>query len=62
MGGGYYDRSFAFRRHAPAPPLLIGAAYAGQEIETLDAQDWDVRMDAVATDRGWIDCTPEEIS
>ena len=60
MGGGYYDRSFAFRKHAPAPPLLIGAAYASQELETLDAQDWDVRLDAVATDRGWIDCSPED--
>ena len=60
MGGGYYDRSFAFRKQAKAPPLLIGAAYAAQETDELHMQDWDVRLDAVATERGWIDCIPEE--
>lgn len=59
MGGGYYDRSFAFRRRAKTPPLLIGAAYTAQEIDVLQAQDWDVRMDAVATECGWIDCASE---
>ena len=62
MGGGYYDRSFAFRQHTPVPPLLIGAAYANQELDVLDAQNWDVRLDAVATERGWIDFTSEENS
>jgi 5-formyltetrahydrofolate cyclo-ligase len=47
--------------HAPAPPLLIGAAYASQKLEALDAQDWDVRLDAVATENGWIDCPPKDI-
>jgi 5-formyltetrahydrofolate cyclo-ligase len=56
MGGGYYDASFAFRRHQSAPPLLIGAAFACQEIESLDAQDWDVALDGVATEAAWIDC------
>lgn len=56
MGGGYYDRSFAARRHQPAPPLLVGVAYAAQELDGLDTQDWDVRLDAVATETGWIDC------
>lgn len=56
MGGGYYDASFAFRQHKPAPPLLIGAAYACQEIDALDAAEWDVALDAVATEAGWIDC------
>lgn len=60
MGGGYYDRSFAFRQHAPAPPLLIGAAYATQEIDCFDAQGWDVNLDAIATERGWIDCSSKE--
>lgn len=50
MGGGWYDRSFAFRQHQPAPPWLVGAAYAEQRIESIDAADWDVRLDAVCTD------------
>lgn len=55
MGGGYYDTSFVFRRNAPAPPQLIGIAYACQEIEVLEAESWDVNLDAVVTERGWID-------
>ena len=56
MGGGYYDASFGFRKHNPAPPVLIGAAFACQEIDAFEAQDWDVALDAVATETDWIDC------
>jgi 5-formyltetrahydrofolate cyclo-ligase len=51
-GGGYYDRSFAFRKQQSAPPLLIGAAYACQETNAIDAQPWDVGLDAVVTENG----------
>jgi 5-formyltetrahydrofolate cyclo-ligase len=52
MGGGWYDRSFAFRRtHAP-PPWLVGAAFATQQCEDgITRQPWDVALDAVCTDR-----------
>jgi 5-formyltetrahydrofolate cyclo-ligase len=52
MGGGWYDRSFAFRRtHAP-PPWLVGAAFATQQCEVgITRQPWDVALDAVCTDR-----------
>jgi len=53
MGGGYYDRSFAFRRDRPAPPLLVGIAYACQEVPALAAEPWDVDLDALATEREW---------
>ena len=59
MGGGFYDASFAFRKTRPAPPLLIGAAYTCQELGHLEAADWDVRLDAIATERGWIDCAQQ---
>ena len=58
QGGGWYDRSFAFRlastsqardRSAMASPRMIGIAYDDQRIEALDAADWDVPLDAVAT-------------
>lgn len=51
MGGGWYDRSFAFRQHQPGPPWLVGAAYAEQRIDSIEAADWDVRLDAVCTDK-----------
>jgi len=60
MGGGYYDASFAFRKSSAAPPLLMGAGYACQEIETLQPQPWDVALDAMATENEWIKCTPWE--
>ncbi|QDW67065.1 5-formyltetrahydrofolate cyclo-ligase [Luteimonas granuli] len=53
MGGGWYDRSFAFRHHRPAPPLLVGAGFAFQQVEgELRSEDWDVQLDAVCTERG----------
>lgn len=56
MGGGYYDRSFAFRQKAAAPPALVGIAYSFQEIGTLAADPWDVPLDAVLTEREAIVC------
>ena len=52
-GAGYYDRSFAFLAGQPRParPLLIGIAYAFQEVDALDAQSWDVTLDLIATDQ-----------
>jgi 5-formyltetrahydrofolate cyclo-ligase len=55
MGGGYYDRSFAFRQHAPAPPWLVGAGYSFQRLDAWQAQPWDVRLDAIATDSEFIE-------
>ncbi len=53
-GGGYYDRSFAFLAGVarPARPLLVGIGYALQEVESLAAAEWDIDLDAVATEDG----------
>ena len=51
MGGGYYDRTLAFRlqrRHIHRP-LLIGLAHELQCVESLDPQPWDVPLDVVIT-------------
>ncbi len=50
-GGGYYDRALAAPR-AGRRPLLVGYAYAAQEVATVPAEAWDVRLDAVVTERG----------
>jgi 5-formyltetrahydrofolate cyclo-ligase len=57
MGGGWYDRSFAFRNgSAPGatapPPWLVGAAFAAQQVEALATEPWDVALDAVCTENG----------
>lgn len=49
QGGGWYDRSFAFRRGTTGAPRLIGVGYDWQQVEALEAADWDVPLDAAAT-------------
>lgn len=58
-GGGYYDRAFAFLNEQirPTEPLLVGVAYAFQELAEISSQDWDVPLDFIATERELIDCT-----
>ncbi|MBV6415970.1 MAG: hypothetical protein CMLOHMNK_00497 [Steroidobacteraceae bacterium] len=60
MGGGYYDRAFAFRRHRwhPSRPRLIGIAFACQQVEALPATSHDLRLDAVITERGLVRMVP----
>jgi 5-formyltetrahydrofolate cyclo-ligase len=58
-GAGYYDRSFAFLRHQnrPSKPLLVGVAYAFQEVLSLQPEAWDVALDYICTDRELLACT-----
>lgn len=51
MGGGWYDRSFAFRHERNPPPHLVGAAFAMQQVPSFEAEAWDVRLDAVCTEQ-----------
>ncbi len=59
MGGGYYDRSFAFCLQQPIAerPRLIGVAYGLQLVDSLPVERWDVPLDGVVTERGmlWFD-------
>ena len=50
MGGGWYDRTLAFRHDRLPPPHLVGAAFDIQQVDGVGAQAWDVRMDAVCTE------------
>ncbi|MFN2310017.1 MAG: 5-formyltetrahydrofolate cyclo-ligase [Gammaproteobacteria bacterium] len=63
MGGGFYDRSFAYLlRHSRwLRPRLIGLAYDFQRLDRLDAQAWDVPLRAIATERRLYQCTPSPI-
>lgn len=54
MGGGYYDRAFAFRQALPAPPRLVGIGYGCQEVPALEAEAWDVALDGIATEHGYL--------
>jgi 5-formyltetrahydrofolate cyclo-ligase len=50
MGGGYYDRAFAFRHTQPAPPRLVGVGFRFQEVASLPIEHWDVGLDAIVTE------------
>ena len=50
MGGGWYDRSLAALRNASKRPLLVGAGYEVQRVDTLVPAPWDVPLDAVCTE------------
>ena len=52
MGGGFYDRSFAFRKHSGhGKPVLIGVAHELQKVDRIVPEEWDVRLDMIVTDR-----------
>jgi 5-formyltetrahydrofolate cyclo-ligase len=52
MGGGFYDRSFAFRKCPEnKKPMLIGVAHELQKVERIVPQEWDVRLDMIVTDQ-----------
>ena len=52
MGGGFYDRTFAFSRVRPRlAPMLIGLAHDFQKVKKLPVQPWDVPLHSVVTDK-----------
>ncbi len=52
MGGGFYDRSFSFRKNPESiTPVLIGVAHELQKVDQIIPQDWDVRLDMIVTDQ-----------
>ncbi|MBD9483039.1 5-formyltetrahydrofolate cyclo-ligase [Pseudomonas sp. PDM14] len=55
MGGGFYDRSLAYRqlRKNWHKPTLLGLAHECQKVDKLALASWDVRLQAVVTDRRW---------
>jgi len=53
-GGGYYDRAFA--PGTPAAPLLVGAAYAFQVLDSVPHDSRDRAVDAIVSEVGlrWV--------
>lgn len=55
MGGGFYDRTFAFRaqRRFWHKPRLIGIAYEFQRVGALPRRAWDVPLDGIITESAY---------
>lgn len=53
MGGGFYDRSFAFLNTVATSdstkPSLIGVAYDAQRVDAIARNEWDVKLDELIT-------------
>jgi len=51
MGGGYYDRTLAFKKHRIkyCNPRLIGLAFDCQKVDKIETQEWDIPLDTVIT-------------
>jgi len=50
MGGGFYDRSLANIREQKKSIQLIGLAHEVQKTLQLEAESWDIPLDAIATE------------
>lgn len=52
-GGGYYDKTFQFKKNDRAKKLfLVGLAFATQFEPEIPIDPWDLQMDAVVTENG----------
>lgn len=52
QGGGYYDRTLAAL--AAVRPVVIGLAFAGQEVEHIPHDPHDQKLDGILTERGYM--------
>ena len=50
QGGGFYDRTFAHKQHAPTEkPVLMGVAHESQREDQLSPESWDIPLDLIVT-------------
>ena len=70
MGGGYYDRTFAFlkeqknclalplnrdsERPSVANPYLMGVAHECQQADSIEPEPWDVTLNSICTSIGQV--------
>nr|WP_276569387.1 5-formyltetrahydrofolate cyclo-ligase [Halorhodospira halophila] len=55
MGGGFYDATFArLRRYPWHPPRIVGLAFSSQEVAQLPGDAWDLPLEGVITERGYV--------
>ena len=52
MGGGYYDKTLAFKKGGEFKnkTLLVGLAYEFQKIDSIEKNAWEIPMDAIITE------------
>ena len=56
MGGGFYDATFAANRTGNTAPQLVGLAHDCQCVDAITADNWDIAISAVVTDKRIYHC------
>ncbi|HIP52772.1 MAG TPA: 5-formyltetrahydrofolate cyclo-ligase, partial [Chromatiales bacterium] len=53
MGGGYYDKTLSYlhTRRIWRKPVMIGLAHECQHAESIERREWDIAMNAIATEQ-----------
>jgi 5,10-methenyltetrahydrofolate synthetase len=54
MGGGFYDRTFQFKRWLPSAhsrPKLIGWAHECQKVESIPSEPWDLPLEGLVSEK-----------
>lgn len=54
MGGGYYDRYFEHNKTNNNPTQLAGIGYQFQQQNRLPAHSWDVKINHLFTEQGYL--------
>ena len=54
-GRGFYDRAIARLQAEGHRPLLVGVAFALQEVEMIPAEGHDIHMDCIVTENEMLD-------
>jgi 5-formyltetrahydrofolate cyclo-ligase len=57
-GRGFYDRAITGLRQRGASPVLLGAAFAVQEVSAIPVESHDIGLDWVVTERDTLDFRP----
>lgn len=52
MGGGFYDKTFAFKQHLKhTHPKLIGWAHECQKVSSIPTEKWDIPLDGLVSEK-----------
>ena len=63
MGAGFYDKALScLASETSDKPFLLGIAYQFQEIAKIQADAWDVALDAILTDSEYIEAEPHIVN
>lgn len=55
MGGGYYDKTFAFlHEYYFQKPFFLGLGFAAQQADCLPSDSWDINLDGILTEESLI--------